>query len=289
MSDSIGGLNARRYVVIGLAAVLIALGALLALTLGNPAGAQEIDSGESVVAQAWTDEELLTKLTVEGVASRSVSYDGAVGRFTVSALRPTVQEAALAGNRVVKAITDAVNESCTESEPEDADHTAEPTCISPNGLQHTSFWIGERHDWTEQGRVSLGFEYQRGFRIALRGTGFSGGLVGLVLGAGGSDVSFEGLDLTSSRRAEVQRLALLDAIDDAQATADSIAGHMGYEIVRVVEVSPIGSLSASRVTEEAAEAAFADDGYEPTPVFGGSDTVTERVRMVFELRPLAGD
>ncbi|MXY86529.1 MAG: DUF541 domain-containing protein, partial [Chloroflexi bacterium] len=90
----------------------------------------------------------------------------------------------------------------------------------------------------------------------------------------------------ASGRAEAERLALLDAIDDAQATADSIAAHMGYEIVRVVELSPVGSLTASRTILESAEEAMADDSFEPTPVFGGSESVTSRVRMVFELRPL---
>ena len=272
---SLQAATGRALAIFALAASLLAIGVL----------SVSADQSYDLQLVPAADDQLTT-LTVEGVASRSVSYDGAVGRFTVSVLRPTALDAASAGNEVVNAITDAVSENCTESEPEDADHTAEPTCISPGGLQHTRFRIGERMDWTEQGRVSLGFEYERSFSIAIRGTGFSGGLVDLVLGAGGSDVSFDSLALTSSRRSEAERLALLDAIDDAQATADSIADHMGYEIVRIVELSPISNLSASRAIEEEAEFARAADSYEPTPVFGGSESVTSRVRIVFELRPL---
>ena len=185
MSDSIAGLNARRYVVLGLAAILIALGALLALTLGDSAGAQEADYGESVEAKAWPEKEVLTKLTVEGVASRSVSYDGAIGRFTISVLRPTIREAVSDGNTAARAIADSVAEQCTEDEPEDADHTADPTRISPSGLQTTQIRIQEEFNWTEQGRESQGFRYENGLSIAIRGTGFAGGLVDLVIAAGG--------------------------------------------------------------------------------------------------------
>ena len=286
MTESISSWNTRKYLAVGLAVTLVALGALLAFSLTNSVSAEEYTERKvTETVTEWTGKEPLTTLTVEGAASRSVSYDGAIGRFTVNVLKPTVLEAVSAGNTAAKAIADAVEENCTESVGEEADHTAAPTCISPNGLQTTRIRIQEDFDWTEQGRVSQGFLYENGLSIAIRGTGFAGGLVDLVIKAGGDNVRFDGLDFTTSRRAETERLALLDAIDDARSTADSIAEHMGYEIVRIVEMSPTGSFSASRVTEETAEAAF-DSSYEPTPIFGGSESITSRVRMVFELRPL---
>jgi len=231
--------------------------------------------------------EQLTALTIEGAASRTVAYDGVVARFRVVVERDSALEARHAGALVVSAIRDAVDEHCTVDEG-DADHTADPTCISPNKLQTVSFRLGQVWDWAEEGRVLRGWEYEYRLQIALRGTGFAGGIVDLVIGAGGDSLHFDGLDFTASRRAEFERLALLDAIDDAQSTADSIADHMGYEIVRVVELSPVGNLTASRTILESAEAAMADESFEPTPVFSGSETVTARVRMVFELRPMPG-
>ncbi len=266
----------RLLVLLTLAAALLIAGAL------SVRADQEYD-----LKLVPSSDEQLTTLAIEGAASRTVAYDGAVARFRVVVERDHALEARQAGAVVVNAIRDTVEENCTPGEPENADHTADPTCISPNGLQTVSFRLGQVWDWTEEGRVLRGWEYEYRLQIAIRGTGFAGGLVDLVIGAGGDSLHFDELDFTASRRAEFERLALLDAIDDAQATADSIADHMGYEIVRVVELSPIGSLTASRVVEEAAEAAFADDGFEPTPVFGGSESVPARVRMVFELRPLA--
>lgn len=267
----------------GVALLAAAISLLALLALSSPAMAESPSPVEISVDVNTADPEP-TILTVEGAASRSVSHDGTVGRFTISVLRPTLLEAASAGNVAANAIADSVAEHCTKEEPEDADHTAEPSCISPNGLETTRIRIHEKFDWTEQGRVSQGFRYENGLSIAIRGTGFAGGLVDLVIRAGGDLVRFDGLDFTTSQRAEIERLALLDAIDDAQATATAIAAHMGYEIVRVVELSPLGSLTAAQVFEEA-EAAMADDGFEPTPVFGGMESITSRVRMVFELRP----
>ena len=235
-----------------------------------------------------SEEKALTELTVEGVGSRSVSYDGAVGRFTVSVLRDSLITAVSDGNEAVQAIADEVAANCTETEPEDADHTADPTCISPSGLQTVGIRIQEEYDWTEQGRVSQGFRYENRLSIAIRGTGFAGGLVDMVITSGGDNVRFEGLDFTVSRRAEFERLALLDAIDQARGTAQAIADHMGYEIVRIVRLMPGGTFDPYGERQQFGldEAVAAESASVPTPVFGGAEVVTSRITMVFELRAL---
>ena len=276
---SLGSQSTRLLVLLALAASV--------LTVGLLSVSAQSDEQTAKIALEPATPAPTTTLVVEGVGSRSVSHDGTVGRFTISVLRPSVLEAVSAGNVAVTAIRDSVDENCTTGE-ENADHTAPPTCISPNGLQTTSINIQPEFDWTEEGRVSKGFRYENRLSIALRGTGFAGGLVDLVIKAGGDVVRFEGLSFTSSRRAETQKLALLDAIDDAQETADLMVDHMGYEIVRIVEITPPSATGSFRAYgEEVEQAAMADDGgFVPTPVFGGSETVTESVRIVFEIRPL---
>ena len=195
MREAIRIRGVRRMVAIGLVA-LIALAAVTAPRLTRSARAQEEASVMS--AEAKPEQEKLTELTVEGVGSRSVSYDGAIGRFTVSVLRDSLITAVSDGNKAVEAIADEVEERCTEGEPENADHTADPTCISPRGLQTVGIRIEEEFDWTEQGRVSNGFRYANRLAIAIRGTGFAGGLVDMVITSGGDNVRFEGLDFTVS-------------------------------------------------------------------------------------------
>ncbi len=274
-------------VTAGRALALLALTASL-LTIGLLSVSAQSSGEDDVPTPVLISEpveESLTKLTIEGSAARSVSYDGTIGRFTVSVLGSTVLEAVSEGNTAVNAIADAVAENCTVDEPETADHTADPTCISPEGLRTTRIRIYEEYDWTERGRVSQGFRYENGLSIEIRGTGFAGGLVDLVIRAGGNHVRFDGLDFTTSRRAETERLTQLDAIDDALAQADSIASHMGYEVVRIVEVNPLGSFTPGEVLRAEVEEAAADSSV-PTQVFAGGESISARVQIVFELREL---
>ncbi|MXX47353.1 MAG: DUF541 domain-containing protein [Chloroflexi bacterium] len=281
MSDSILTGKARRLLAIGLAGALIAAGALLAMTGTNAVGAEEyIEKKVTETVTTWPEKSSSTTLTIEGAATRSIERDGTVARFSITVLDTSVRDAVSTGNSALADVRTALQMGCN-------DDNSEQLCVPNDQLQTTSIRISEQFDWTEQGRVSLGFEYRNSLLARLDGVDQAGLLIDTILIAGGDHVRFDGLDFTASGRAEAERLALLDAIDDAQATADSIAAHMGYEIVRVVELSPVGSLTASRTVLESAEAVMADDSFEPTPVFGGSESVTSRVRMVFELRRLA--
>lgn len=226
-----------------------------------------------------SQDEQLTTLTIEGVKSRPVAYDGTEVRFRVSVLDESVQAAVSTGNSALTDVHTALEMGCNDDNPDQL-------CVTTDQLQTRSIRIYEQTDWRDGQRVTLGFRYENELLVRIDGVDQAGVLIDVILTAGGDHVRFDGINFTASGRAEAERLALLDAIDDAQATADSIADHMGYEIVRVVELSPIGSLTASRVVEESAEAAIADEAFEPTPVFGGSESVTSRVRMVFELRPM---
>lgn len=280
MSDSTLSWNARKLLALGLAAALLALAALFTLTLTTTVGAEEAaDKKVSEEVKDWPDKQPLTMLTIEGAASRSVQRDGTLARFSISVLDQSVRAAVSTGNSALVDVRTALQMGCNDDDPEQI-------CAPNDQLQTTAIRISEQFDWTEQGRVSLGFEYRNSLVARIDGTDQAGLLIDTILNAGGDHVRFDGLDFTASGRAEAERLALLDAIDDAVATANSIAEHMRYEIVRVVELNPVGNLTAARATLESEEAAMADDSFEPTPVFGGSESVTARIQIVFELRPL---
>ena len=281
MSDSILTGKVRRLLAIGLTGALIAAGALLALSGPSSVGAEEyIEKQVTETVTTWPEKPSVTTLTIEGAATRSIERDGTVARFSITVLDQSVRDAVATGNSALADVRTALQMGCNDDDPEQL-------CVPNEQLQTTSIRISEQFDWTERGRVSLGFEYRNSLLARLDRVDQAGLLIDTILIAGGDHVRFDGLEFTASGRAEAERLALLDAIDDAQATADSIADHMGYQIVRVVELSPVGSLTASRTVLESADSAMADASFEPTPVFGGSESVTSRVRMVFELRPVA--
>ena len=269
-----------------LVAAIVAFVALLLLAIPSSAGgggpspdAFSASSGGTVPGPA------LTVLTVEGTGTRSVSYDGAVGRFSIQVLRDSIVTAVSDGNAAVAQIAAAVEANCTAAAPPDADVSSAPACVSPNGLQTVGIRIQEEFDYTDQGRVSQGFRYENRLSIAINGTGFAGGLVDLVIRAGGDAVRFEGLDFTTSRRGELERLALLDAIDNARLTADAIGRHMGYQIVRIASLTPRESFVVES-SRDAVPAAAAGGDFVPTDVFAGQAVITSRVSLTFELRPL---
>lgn len=272
-----------RFGGVVVAAVLIAFGALLLLAPTSSAGGggPSADSLQPVIGGP-TQGDSTTILTVQGTASRSGSYDGAVGRFSVRVLRDSIIAAVSDGNAAVARVAAAVEARCTPAAMTADDGSTADACVSPQGLQTLGIRIEEEFDYTDQGRISKGFLYENRLSIAIEGTEFAGGLVDLVIGAGGDLVRFEGLGFTTSQRAEIERLALLDAIDSARLTARAIADHMGYEIVRIVELNPRESYQVELDSGRAVPAAAAPV---PTQVFAGQAVITSRVSLTFELRP----
>ena len=268
-----------------LVAVLAAFGALLLLAPTSSAGGGGPSADSLQLATGGpAPGNAATVLTVQGTASRSASYDGAVARFSVRVLRDSILAAVSDGNSAVASIAAAVDARCTAAAMLDADGSIADACVSPRGLQTLGIRIEEEFDYTDQGRISEGFLYENRLSIAIEGTEFAGGLVDLVIGAGGDSVRFEGLGFTTSQRAEIERLALLDAIDSARLTARTIADHMGYQIVRIVEVNPRESYQVE-LDSGRGEAIPAAAAPAPTRVFAGQAVITSRVSLTFELRP----
>ena len=205
-----------------------------------------------------------------------------MGRFSVRVLRDSIIAAVSDGNAAVASVAAAVEARCTPAALTADDGSTADACVSPQGLQTLGIRIEEEFDYTDQGRISKGFLYENRLSIAIEGTEFAGGLVDLVIGAGGDLVRFEGLGFTTSQRAEIERLALLDAIDSARLTARAIADHMGYEIVRIVELNPRESYQVELESGRDVPAAAAPV---PTQVFAGQAVITSRVSLTFELRP----
>ncbi len=89
---------------------------------------------------------------MQGGATRTVNYNGTIGRFTISVLRDSVLQAVNVGNTATRAIANAVTRTCQETEPDDFDPQTDATCVSPQGLQTTGIRIYEEYDWGEEGR-----------------------------------------------------------------------------------------------------------------------------------------
>ena len=257
----------HRTILLALAA-LAALVTLIGATAPARAGGDAGEEGEA--RHAATDD--TATIAVHGVAAREVDPDRTVVRFAVQVLDPSASAAVARGGEALSRIVAAL----------------EAEAVDTDSLRTTSVSLREEFDWTEEGRVSLGFRYSSGVRLRVDGVDQAGMLLDLIAGAGGDAVRIDGIDFDVGDRAEVERLVLLDAVDDARATAEAIAAHIGMTVLGAAEITVTSSLSpVTRTNAADQEEAAADDSFSlvSSPVFSGTDTVEARVSAIYRLGP----
>ena len=257
----------HRTILLALAALAILI-TLISATAPARAGG---DGREEVAAPQATTNDTAT-IVVHGVAAREVDPDQTVVRFAVQALDPSASAAVTRGGEALDRIVAAL----------------EADAVDTTNLRTTSVSLREEFDWTEEGRVSLGFRYSSSVRLRVDGVDQAGMLLDLIVSAGGDAVRIDGIDFDVADRAEVERLVLLDAVDDARATADAIAAHIGMTVLGAVEIAVTSSLSpVTRTNAVDREEAAADDSFAllSSPVFSGPDTIVARVSVIYRLGP----
>ena len=231
------------------------------------AQAQEVEQTEPAVVETGT-----TMLTVRGVATRALTPDQTTIQFEVSALDETARNAVRAGDRTLRAIQSRLR----------------AYRVSDDELHTQRVSLREEYDWTEQGRVSLGFRYSQSLTLQVEGTDRAGQLIDRIVSAGDGAVSINSVSFSASGRAEAEREVLLAAMDDARATADAMAARIDKEIFDTIEVTVASALSPVAFAGEAGEQveAAASDSAAATARFinPGDDQVQVSVVMKFVAR-----
>ena len=157
--------------------------------------------------------------------------------------------------------------------------------VSDDQLHTQRVSLREEYDWTEQGRVSLGFRYSQSLTLQVEGTDRAGQLIDRIVSAGDGAVSINSVSFSASGRAEAEREVLLAAMDDARATADAMAAQIGKEIVDTIEVTVASNLSPV-ATVESAEATSPEPAAAEIALLirAGQDDVQVSVVMKFVAR-----
>ena len=228
------------------------------------AQAQEVEQTEPAVVATGT-----TMLTVRGIATRALTPDRTTIQFEVSALDETAQNAVRAGDRALRKIASRLR----------------AYRVSDDQLHTQRVSLREEYDWTEQGRVSLGFRYSQSLTLQVEGTDRAGQLIDRIVSAGDGAVSINSVSFSASGRAEAEREVLLAAMDDARATADAMAAQIGKEIVDTIEVTVASNLSPVATVES-------EEATSPEPaaaeiallIRAGQDDVQVSVVMKFVAR-----
>ena len=246
-------------------ALMIAI-AVAAWSLAG-AQAQEPEPPELAAVETGT-----TTLTVQGTATQALTPDQTTIRFEVNALDESALVAVRDGGRTLRIIAWRLRVSGVD---EDQLHT-----------QRVS--LRQEFDWTEQGRVSLGFRYSQSLTLQVDGTDRAGQLIDRIVSAGGDSVSINSVSFSASGRADAERDVLLAAMADARATADAMAAQIGKEIFDTIEVTVASALSPVTFAGEAQEeeAEYASDSAAATARFinPGQDQVQVSVVMKFVAR-----
>ena len=212
-----------------------------------------------------------TTLTVQGTATQALTPDQTTIQFEVNALDESALVAVRAGDRTLRIIAWRLRVSG----------------VSEDQLHTRRVSLRQEYDWTEQGRVSLGFRYSQSLTLQVDGTDRAGQLIDRIVSAGGDAVSINSVSFSASGRAEAERDVLLAAMADARATADAMAAQIGKEIFDTIEVTVASALSpVAFAQEEEAEAEYASDSAAATARFinPGQDQVQVSVVMKFVAR-----
>ncbi len=260
-----------RTRMLGVAGLALLTAIAVAVWSFGGAQAQEADQPEPAVVEVEPEvvETGTTMLTVRGIATRALTPDQTTIEFEVTGRDETAQNAVRAGDRALRAIQSRLR----------------AYRVSDDELHTQRVSLREEYDWTEQGRVSLGFRYNQSLTLQVDGTDRAGQLIDRIVSAGDGAVSINSVSFSASGRAEAEREVLLAAMDDARATADAMAAQIGKEIFDTIEVTVASNLSpvATVESEEATSDEPAAADIAPL-IRAGQDDVQVSVVMKFVAR-----
>ena len=223
--------------------------------------------GGSERAEAQSGQRIPGTLTVTGSAAIAAPPDGASIEIRVSSLEATATEALSAGATALELVRAALAEEG----------------VADEDLQTVRIRLDEEHDYTEEGRVSIGFRFSNTIRVTLDGVDTIGDVIDVAVGAGGDAVSINRIQFLVSNRVALEDAARLAAIDEARRKALAMAGQAGVSLGRVSIIEEIGFATPVGIAqpEAADDADFALTAR--APVFGGEEQITASVRIVFEI------
>ncbi|MER3446348.1 MAG: hypothetical protein C4291_05630 [Candidatus Dadabacteria bacterium] len=131
-----------------------------------------------------------------------------------------------------------------------------------------------------KGSQLTGYRASNGVMIETRNLNDIGKLIDSATQVGANRV--DSLSFDTDRREEYKRQALVQAVQDARATADTVARALGVKVVKILRISPSYEVPRPMV-RELGFAKMAASQAAPTPIEPGELTVSATVNIVFEI------
>ena len=153
--------------------------------------------------------------------------------------------------------------------------------VSEDDIVTTSYSVYPQYDWTEEGRVFVGYSVTNLVQVTVKDLDIVGDVIDAAALAGANQINGISFELSDAKREELKTNAYIAALGDAQDKADVIAETLGLSISGVQSVTEY-SYTPVR-SYEMYEEAVAMDGARSisTPIVSGELSVTVSVHIVF--------
>lgn len=205
-------------------------------------------------------------ISLTGAGTASATADEATIRMGVEVTKDSAAEAIAANAESMAEVIDALME----------------LGISEEDIQTTSYNVYPQYDWTEDGRVLLGYTVSNMVQVTVKDLDVVGEVIDAAGDAGANRMDGISFGLSDAKMQELKDGAYILALGDATDKADLIAETLGLTISGVQSVTE-SSYAPARTYVEAEEAGadMAMSLRAPTPIISGELSVTVRVHIVF--------
>jgi len=232
--------------------------------VGVSQGAPALYSG---TAQALVSDEATQKtISLAGAGVASATADEATINMGVEVTKDSAAEAIAGNAESMAAVIEALKQAG----------------IGEDDIKTTSYSVYPQYDWTEEGRVLLGYAVTNMVQVTVKDLDIVGNVIDAAGSSGANRMDGISFGLSDAKMQELKNTAYILALGDATDKADLIADTLGLTISGVQSVTESSYVPAR--TNVAYEEAAMDSSASfraPTQIISGDLSVSVNVHIVF--------
>ena len=205
-------------------------------------------------------------ISLTGAGTASATADEATIRMGVEVTRDRATEAISDNAESMAAIIDALK----------------LMGISEDDIKTTSYSVYPQYDWTEEGRVLLGYTVTNMVQVTVKNLDIIGDVIDAAGNTGANRMDGISFGLSDTKMQDLKNTAYVLALGDATDKADLIAETLGLTISGIQSVTE-SSYVPARTYVDYAEAGsdMTISSKAPTPIISGDLSVSVNVHIVF--------
>lgn len=205
---------------------------------------------------------------VNGSGSVTGDPDIATLNIGVSVQKKTVAEAR---EVAAKAMTDLIE-------------TLNSNGIDEEDINTENFSIHPQYDWTDEGRILIGYSVNNTVRAKVRELDTISGVIDDAAEAGGDYVIVNSIQFSIDDPKPLQAQARTLAVKDAEAKAQTLADASGVTLGKPITITENTYFVSPPVPYAVKETAFDEDAASTsTPIVPGELTITVNISLIYEI------